>query len=197
MASNNFLTWGDNAGNIMSNADYESNIQRTDGVELGLADPALHNRLYRQVALMAAAIGQIIADSGLDANDGNMAELVDAIRKVFARWGGGEFSGKITVNSPSSQDNNRMGVGSASNSKMPAIDLEQLYGDSQWRFTFYLANGSGGATLYKGADAVNGFQIREADANFVKPVNLKSGGFGRSFASEDELKSYLKNLLGI
>ena len=55
MATNNFLPWGDNAGNIMDGADYEASTQRTDGVELGLADPALHNRLYRQVTLMAAA----------------------------------------------------------------------------------------------------------------------------------------------
>ena len=83
MAVNNFLPWGDNAGNIMDGADYEASTQRTDGVELGLADPALHNRLYRQVTLMAAALGQVIADSGLDATDSNMADLVRAIKQVF------------------------------------------------------------------------------------------------------------------
>lgn len=83
MATNNFLPWGDNAGNIMDGADYEASTQRTDGVELGLADPALHNRLYRQVTLMAAALGQVIADSGLDATDSNMADLVRAIKNVF------------------------------------------------------------------------------------------------------------------
>lgn len=83
MATNNFLPWGDNAGNIMDGADYEASTQRTDGVELGLADPALHNRLYRQVTLMAAALGQVIADSGLDASDSNMADLVRAIKQVF------------------------------------------------------------------------------------------------------------------
>lgn len=83
MATNNFLPWGDNAGNIMDGADYEASTQRTDGVELGLADPALHNRLYRQVTLMAAALGQVIADSGLDATDSNMAGLVSAIKQVF------------------------------------------------------------------------------------------------------------------
>lgn len=83
MATNNFLPWGDNAGNIMDGADYEASTQRTDGVELGLADPALHNRLYRQVTLMAAALGQVIADSGLDATDSNMAGLVQAIKQVF------------------------------------------------------------------------------------------------------------------
>ncbi len=83
MATNNFLPWGDNAGNIMDGADYEASTQRTDGVELGLADPALHNRLYRQVTLMAAALGQVIADNGLDATDSNMAGLVSAIKQVF------------------------------------------------------------------------------------------------------------------
>ena len=83
MAINNFLPWGDNAGNIMDGADYEASTQRTDGVELGLADPALHNRLYRQVTLMAAALGQVIADNGLDATDSNMADLVRAIKNVF------------------------------------------------------------------------------------------------------------------
>lgn len=83
MATNNFLPWGDNAGNIMDGADYEASNQRTDGVELGLADPALHNKLYRQVTLMAAALGQVIADNGLDASDSNMAGLVQAIKQVF------------------------------------------------------------------------------------------------------------------
>lgn len=117
MATNNFLPWGDNAGNIMDGADYEASTQRTDGVELGLADPALHNRLYRQVTLMAAALGQVIADSGLDATDSNMAGLVRAIKQVFARWSGGTFGGSVTVSGSdpyifwrNTQTNNLFGV---------------------------------------------------------------------------------------
>lgn len=117
MATNNFLPWGDNAGNIMDGADYEASTQRTDGVELGLADPALHNRLYRQVTLMAAALGQVIADSGLDATDSNMADLVRAIKQVFAQWSGGTFGGSVTVSGSdpyifwrNTQTNNLFGV---------------------------------------------------------------------------------------
>ena len=117
MATNNFLPWGDNAGNIMDGADYEASTQRTDGVELGLADPALHNRLYRQVTLMAAALGQVIADSGLDATDSNMAGLVSAIKQVFAQWSGGTFGGSVTVSGSdpyifwrNTQTNNLFGV---------------------------------------------------------------------------------------
>lgn len=117
MAVNNFLPWGDNAGNIMDGADYEASTQRTDGVELGLADPALHNRLYRQVTLMAAALGQVIADNGLDATDSNMAGLVSAIKQVFAQWSGGTFGGSVTVSGSdpyifwrNTQTNNLFGV---------------------------------------------------------------------------------------
>lgn len=182
MASNNFLPWGDSAGNIMSNADYESNIQRTDGVELGLADPALHNRLYRQVSLMAAAIGQIIADSGLDANDGNMAELVSALKKVFARWGGGTFTGGIILNEKTTFK------------KRTLVDK----GDGV-SATTSTGNDPKMATLYLSVDGnwTNALSLYEDRSEFTKPLALNSGGFGRKFSSEDDLKNYLKQLLGI
>ncbi len=97
MAKNDFLPWGDSAGTMMALADYEQDAQRTGGVTAGLADPALHNRLYRQATIMAAALGQLIADSGMDATDDNLADLSAAIGRVLARWTGGVFTGPLTI----------------------------------------------------------------------------------------------------
>lgn len=307
MATNNFLPWGDNAGNIMDGADYEASTQRTDGVELGLADPALHNRLYRQVTLMAAALGQVIADSGLDATDSNMADLVRAIKQVFfavvpvdkggtgatdaagalANLGGfpktgGDLNGGINFGQTSSalswvyEDGRQWHVRPDAD-----IDIFQVvrvtsdgsaYGyfnidaDGNVTFTKPLSVGAGGTGASDAAGAranlgitpqnigalpssggpitgylqfgtvsnglewftANGTQIHlrpytpnnvfqitfkgpdtenqeigavnidtSGHVDLGQPLGIKSGGLGRSFASEEELKNYLTTLLGL
>lgn len=67
-------------------------------------------------------------------------------------------------------------------------------------------NGSDGATpgsecayvrTKNGATTVNGMYLYDSATAFLKPITLASGGLGRGFASETELKNYLKTLLGI
>lgn len=305
MATNNFLPWGDNAGNIMDGADYEASTQRTDGVELGLADPALHNRLYRQVTLMAAALGQVIADSGLDATDSNMADLVRAIKQVFfavvpvdkggtgatdaagaranlgalATSGGPitgylqfgtmsnglewftangtqihlrpytpnnvfqitfkgpdtenqeigavniDTSGHVNLGQPLGVESGGTGANSAAgarnNLSVPELRNSVVIVNNQkgigtgvsagqyWQL-WNLQNGSTypvglvpseNGTQYLGE---NGYRIKAVYANDYpcgtwngNPIALSKGGLGRSFASEAELKNYLKTLLGI
>ena len=192
MATNNFLPWGDNAGNIMDGADYEASTQRTDGVELGLADPALHNRLYRQVTLMAAALGQVIADSGLDATDSNMADLVRAIKNVFfavvpvsgGGTGASDAAGALANlgGFPKTGGNLNGGInfGQTSNS------LSWIYEDGrQWHmrpnadidvFQVVRVTSDGSAYGYFNIDA-------DGNVTFTKPLSVGAGGTGATSAA--------------
>lgn len=83
MATNNFLVFDANASNIMSQSDYTSSNDRLNGVKTGIADSTLHNRIFRQSSIMVAALGQVIADAGTNANDTSLQDLVDAIKATL------------------------------------------------------------------------------------------------------------------
>lgn len=83
MATNNFLVFNEDNSNVLTNEQYATDTQRVSGVTPGKAKSTLHNKLYRQVSIMVSAIGQVITNSGLDANDSNFANLVSAIQSVF------------------------------------------------------------------------------------------------------------------
>ena len=60
------------------------------------------------------------------------------------------------------------------------------------------ATGSGKISFMTNANTVlNEMELGKTQTTFTKPVALSSGGLGRSFASEEALKNYLKTLLGI
>lgn len=60
------------------------------------------------------------------------------------------------------------------------------------------ATGSGKVSFMTDANTVlNEMELGKTQTTFSKPVALSSGGLGRSFASEEALKTYLKGLLGL
>lgn len=77
MATNDFIGFASaGSANIMSQADYAAAAEQTDGVQPGPASSALANKAWRQGANMAAAIGQIMSDTGYNAlDDGDIATL--------------------------------------------------------------------------------------------------------------------------
>jgi hypothetical protein len=83
MASNNFIEFNPNKQNIMSDVDYSTESQRLNGVS-GIAKSTMHNKLFRQLSVMAAAIGEFIKGTGNDASDSDVATLVTSISKAFA-----------------------------------------------------------------------------------------------------------------
>ena len=89
MATNNFYVFDENTNNIMSLADYSSSTTRANGVVSGIADSMLHNRLYKQTSIMVAALGQVIADSGTNASDSDLAALVSALKATLVVKSGG------------------------------------------------------------------------------------------------------------
>lgn len=84
MAAHNFQIFDESMTDTMSDIDYQSDSQRTNGVIPGVADPLLHNKLYRQCSVMAYAIAQTIVARGYNADDSDPVALVNAIQRTFA-----------------------------------------------------------------------------------------------------------------
>lgn len=84
MAVHNFQIFDESMTDTMSDIDYQSDSQRTNGVIPGVASPLLHNKLYRQCSVMAYAIAQTIVARGYNADDSDPVALVNAIQRTFA-----------------------------------------------------------------------------------------------------------------
>lgn len=83
MANSNFKVFAESVAdlNVMSDAEYSTDSQRINGVVPGLAPANLHNKLYKQATIMAAAMAQVLVEQGQDALDSDYAALVAAIKK--------------------------------------------------------------------------------------------------------------------
>lgn len=83
MASSNFKVFAESVAalNIVSDAEYATDTQRINGVVPGLAPAALHNKLYKQATIMAAALAQVLVEQGQDALDNDYAALVASLKK--------------------------------------------------------------------------------------------------------------------
>ncbi|HHQ6623812.1 TPA: hypothetical protein ACSTL5_000246 [Serratia fonticola] len=77
MAKNEFLPFGTAANaNVLTNAEYQALAARSTGFQAGVAKSKELNKAWRQSTTMASALGQFIADSGVDAlDDGNTTTL--------------------------------------------------------------------------------------------------------------------------
>lgn len=86
MATNDFLPFATGSGaNVMSQADWNALAQRVSGFQSGVAQSPQLNKAWRQSSIMAAVLGQFIADySGQNAvDDGTTAALEDNLKKAF------------------------------------------------------------------------------------------------------------------
>lgn len=86
MAESNFRVFAESVDtkDVETDNEYEVDSQRISGVTPGVAPPRLHNKIYKQATIMAAAIAQVIVQAGMDAKDSDYSELVANIRKSFA-----------------------------------------------------------------------------------------------------------------
>ena len=80
MATNDFIGFASNgSANIMSQADYAAAAEQGNGVQPGMASSALANKVWRQGANMAAVIGELIKNHGINALDnGDLVTLYNA-----------------------------------------------------------------------------------------------------------------------
>lgn len=83
MASSNFKVFAEAVAalNVVSDAEYATDTQRINGVVPGIASAALHNKLYKQATIMAAALAQVLVEQGQDALDSDYAALVASLKK--------------------------------------------------------------------------------------------------------------------
>ena len=84
MATHNFQIFDESMTDTMTDVDYQTDSQRTNGVIPGVANPLLHNKLYRQCSVMAYAIAQTIVARGYSIDDSDPVSLVNAIQRTFA-----------------------------------------------------------------------------------------------------------------
>ena len=103
MATHNFQIFDESMTDTMTDIDYQTDTQRTNGVIPGVADPLLHNKLYRQCSVMAYAIAQVIVARGYNADDSDPVGLANAIQRAFAFSVNGftpNASGAVTTKKP-------------------------------------------------------------------------------------------------
>lgn len=87
MPETNFLIFNE-ANNVpvdtMGDADYLASQYRTGGVIKGIADPLIHNKMYRQWSVMGRAIAQFITSEGFDAMDYDPSDLADSLKSAVS-----------------------------------------------------------------------------------------------------------------
>ena len=71
MPVNNILLFDQNKTNMLNDSAYNTNQQRLNGVQGGIASSQLQNKFQYQVSLVAYAIASIMYNNGFDANDAN------------------------------------------------------------------------------------------------------------------------------
>lgn len=81
MATNDFIGFASSGNaNIMSQADYAAAAEQSSGVQPGMASSRLANKAWRQGANMAAVIGELIKNHGINALDnGDLVTLYNAL----------------------------------------------------------------------------------------------------------------------
>lgn len=85
MASNDFLIFDENEGNILTQADYVTDTDRTGGFRTGIARSNVTNKVLYQVSKLCHAFGDILKDNDYNASDSmSVAELKTAIINTFS-----------------------------------------------------------------------------------------------------------------
>lgn len=104
MASNNFRIFNQGYLDIMPDEAYDKDQQRLVGVAPGIAEPDLHNKLYRQATTLNWALAEVIKESGYDALDydptGLVTSLKGAIQAVALGGSSLAFKGYVSPTAP-------------------------------------------------------------------------------------------------
>ena len=93
MATNEILQFAsqDTGSNLLTQAEYEGDAQRTIGHQPGIARSRLENKVLRQASLMAAGLAQFIVDNNNSSVTDSMSaqDIADALLTTIEAKGGG------------------------------------------------------------------------------------------------------------
>lgn len=81
--SSNFILFNPSLQNAYNDTTYAANSQLLNGVNNGLADPSLHNKLFYQSTMPGWAIGQFMKARGYNAQDANPTAYLSAFTAAF------------------------------------------------------------------------------------------------------------------
>ena len=85
---NRFYPFAPESLNVLSDAQYEADTERKKGSQPGnLARSEINNKALKQATTMAAALGQILADAGVEASDGSYETLAEDLKTTFGLGG--------------------------------------------------------------------------------------------------------------
>jgi len=85
--SSNFLVFNESLLNVQDDPTYTADTTRISGLNNGIASTVLHNKLFRQVSIMAAALGELISTQGRIASDANLNLLSQELQKSIVTTG--------------------------------------------------------------------------------------------------------------
>lgn len=83
MASNNFLIFNENKKNMLSDTAYDSDNQRKNGLEPGMARSALMNKVLYQITSVCSSIAQFLASKGYNVEE-NADSLYNCISDLLS-----------------------------------------------------------------------------------------------------------------
>jgi hypothetical protein len=101
--SSNFLVFNPSLNNALSDTDYSSNSTRTNGLGGGIARSDLHNKIYYQTTILAAALAESFSDLGYTVSDSSFTNLKSVFATIL-NTSGGEMTGDLILNSDPTQD---------------------------------------------------------------------------------------------
>ena len=80
---NDFLVFDENSENILTQALYASDEDRTEGFKTGLARSNVNNKVLRQTSIMASALGELVKNQGGQATDSSQSDLKSNLNRLF------------------------------------------------------------------------------------------------------------------
>jgi len=95
MVDSNFKIFDENKANIEDDATYLADDYRLNGARTGLAPSPVHNKVYYQTSIMAAAIAQLLVNRGQNASDTVFNDLVTALDAVLFNPSGDTITGQL------------------------------------------------------------------------------------------------------
>lgn len=89
MADTNIKIFNETSQNMSTDSEYDTDVQRRNGVVPGIAKSEIHNKLFRQFSVMGYSIAKFMVDNGYDCFDYdpnqisiNLAQAIINVAKV-------------------------------------------------------------------------------------------------------------------